>query len=145
MNARGFRSSFIFVAPLSANDCTRVRSHFRSAIASVVQSPFLKFPFFEPRGAPGLNPPCRRQRLRPRTAGRWHGVQARVRAPQVGASLEFIVRVPTLFVWLYANFFDPPIYHEVRLFRDQGNQRGRSLRRFSELAKALDSKLASSL
>jgi len=37
------------------------------------------------------------------------------------------------------------IYHEVRLFRDQGNQRGRSLRRFSELAKALDSKLASSL
>jgi hypothetical protein len=33
----------------------------------------LKLPFFCPRGAPGLRPPCRRHRLRPRIAGRWHG------------------------------------------------------------------------
>ena len=65
------------------------RNHFRSAIASAVQSPVLKFPFFGPRGAPGLNPPCRRHRLRPRVAGRWHGVPPRVRAPQRGACLTF--------------------------------------------------------
>src|SRR6516165_7585028 len=64
MGAGGFFSLFILIAPLwliaplLANDCTRDRSHFRSAIASVVQSPCLKFPFFEPRGAPGLRPPC---------------------------------------------------------------------------------------
>src|SRR6478752_7009325 len=42
------------VVLLLANDCLRDRSHLRSASASVVQSPDLKFPFFSPRGAPGL-------------------------------------------------------------------------------------------
>jgi hypothetical protein len=41
------------VVPLSSNERTSERSHFRSWIASLVQSPFLKFPFSEPRGALG--------------------------------------------------------------------------------------------
>src|SRR5271155_4987060 len=45
------------------NELTSDRSHLRSSIASVVQSPFLKLPFFGPRGAPGLRPPWRRHRL----------------------------------------------------------------------------------
>src|ERR1700738_3127140 len=57
-----------------AKDRTSDRSQFRSSIASIVQFPVLKLPFFGPRGAPGLRPPCRRHRLRPRIAGRWHGV-----------------------------------------------------------------------
>jgi hypothetical protein len=61
----------------------------RSSIASSVQSPVLKFPFFSPRGAPGLNPPCSRHRLRPRMAGRWHGVPPRVLAPHRGACRRF--------------------------------------------------------
>jgi hypothetical protein len=40
-----------------------------------------------PRGAAGLRPPCSRQRLRPRMAGRWHGVPPRVLAPHRGACL----------------------------------------------------------
>ena len=55
-----------------------------------VQSPFLKFPFLAPRGAPGLNPPCKRHRLRPRIARRWHGVPARVLAPHFGARLSLV-------------------------------------------------------
>jgi hypothetical protein len=38
------------VVPFLANDRTRDRSHLRSLIASLVQSPFLKFPFMAPRG-----------------------------------------------------------------------------------------------
>src|SRR6516162_6616860 len=86
MGAGGFFSLFILIAPLwliaplCANDCTRDRSHFRSAIASVVQSPCLKFPFFEPRGAPGLMPPC----------------------------FRFIVRVPKSCSWDCPQFFSVP-------------------------------------
>src|SRR2546429_573634 len=57
---------FLHFEPL--HDCSSDRSHLRSSIASSVQSPVLKFPFFSPRGAPGLNPPCSRHRLRPRMA-----------------------------------------------------------------------------
>src|SRR4029077_10465709 len=69
-----------------AKDRTSDRSQFRSSIASIVQFPVLKLPFFGPRGAPGLRPPCRRHRLRPRIAGRWHGVPVGVLAPHRGAS-----------------------------------------------------------
>jgi DNA invertase Pin-like site-specific DNA recombinase len=41
-----------------------------AAAYSAVQSPDLKFPFLGPRGAPGLRPPWRRQRLRPLLADR---------------------------------------------------------------------------
>jgi hypothetical protein len=46
-------------------------------MASAVQLPVLKFPFLKPRGAPGLNPPRKRHRLRLRIAGHWQGVPAR--------------------------------------------------------------------
>jgi hypothetical protein len=58
------------VASVLVNDRTRDRSHLRSSIASAVQSPSLKVPFCAPRCAPGVNPPCKRHRLRPRIAGR---------------------------------------------------------------------------
>jgi hypothetical protein len=77
--------------------------HARALWAS--QSPFLKFPFLAPRGAPGLNPPCKRHRLRPRIARRWHGARspreataviampAEETAGPVGAPLRSILRV----------------------------------------------------
>jgi hypothetical protein len=90
-------------------DCTRDRSHFRSWIASIVQSPVLKFPFFWPRGAPGLRPPCSRQRLRPRMAGRWHGVPPRVLAPHRGACLRFRSLASSLWsIGLISKFSPPP-------------------------------------
>jgi hypothetical protein len=108
-----------------AKDLRRDRSHLRSAIASVVQSPVLKFPFLKPRGAPGLNPPCNRHRRRPRMAGRWQASPARVSAPQRGARLRFLRR--TLRSWsmrLSANFCRPPSLSaagalETRLAGDQ--------------------------
>ena len=62
------------------------RPEFRSSIASVVQSPVRKLPFFAPRGAPGLiiRPPCRRHRLRPRRAGRSHGADRFLRFMPAG-------------------------------------------------------------
>ena len=87
----------------------RDRSHLRSAIASVVQLPFLKFPFRKPRGAPGLRPPCKRHRLRPRMAGRWHAVPVRVLAPHLGACLRFLSRVSRSWsMRLPADFCCPP-------------------------------------
>ena len=96
------------VVPVLANDRTSDRSHLRSSIASAVQSPFLKFPFLAPRGAPGLNPPCRRHRLRPRMAGRWHGVPARVLAPHFGARLRSPSLVSSSFMGLISKLTDPP-------------------------------------
>jgi hypothetical protein len=58
-----------------------------------IQSPFLKSPFLGPRGAPGLKPPCKRQRLRPRRAGHWHERPARVFAPHREARWRFASRV----------------------------------------------------
>jgi hypothetical protein len=78
-------------------------------MASAVQWPFLKFPFLEPRGAPVLNPPCKRHRLRPCIAGHSQGVPARVFAPQRAARLKFASRISALwFMRLSANFFSPP-------------------------------------
>ena len=95
--------------PLLANDRTRERSHRRSSMASAVQFPVLKFPFLLPRGAPGLSPPCKRQRLRPRMAGHWHGEPARVFARQRAARLRFPSRASTLwFMGLFPNFCCPP-------------------------------------
>jgi hypothetical protein len=92
-----------------ANDWTSDRSHRRSATASAVQSPFLKFPFLLPRGAQGLSPPCKRQRLRPRMAGHWHGEPARVFAPQRAARLRFPSCASTLwFMGLFPNSLLPP-------------------------------------
>jgi len=71
-----------------AKDRRSDRSQFRSSIASIVQFPVLKLPFSCPRGAPGLRPPCRRHRLRPRMAGRWHGVPVGVLAPHRAWSLR---------------------------------------------------------
>ena len=96
------------VVLLLANDWMRDRSHLRSSIVSVVQSPFRKFPFFWPRGAPGLDPPCKRHRLRPRKAGRWHGVPARVFAPHRGARLRFASRLSILVHGLVRDFLLPP-------------------------------------
>ena len=79
--------------PVGANNCTKERSHVRSSIASAVQFPLRKFPFFVPRGAPGLSPPCKRHRLRPRMAGRWHAAPARVSAPHRGACLRLLRRL----------------------------------------------------
>ena len=76
-----------------ANAFTSERSHLRSSTASAVQFPLRKLPFFVPRGAPGLKPPCKRHRLRPRRAGRWHAVPARVSAPHRGARLRFSRRL----------------------------------------------------
>jgi hypothetical protein len=77
-----------------AKDCTSDRSQFRSSIASVVQSPVRKLPFFAPRGAPGLRPPCRRHRLRPRRAGRWHGVPPRLKtAKALGLTVPLIMQM----------------------------------------------------
>jgi hypothetical protein len=92
-----------------ANDCTSDRSHLRSSIASAVQSPFLKFPFLAPRGAPGLNPPCRRHRFRPRMAGRWHGVPARVLAPHFGARPRSPSLVSSSFMGLISKFVGGPL------------------------------------
>jgi hypothetical protein len=75
-----------------ANACTNERSHLRSSIASAVQFPLRKLPFFIPRGAPGLSPPCKRHRLRPWMAGLWHAAPARVLAPHRGACLKFLSR-----------------------------------------------------
>ncbi len=98
----------IRLIPAVANAFTNDRSHLRSSIASAVQFPLRKFPFFVPRGAPGLNPPCKRHRLRPRMAGRWHAVPARVSAPQRGARLRFSSRVSTSWsMGLSANFCRP--------------------------------------
>ena len=79
------------------------------AMASAVQFPFLKFPFLKPGGAPGLSPPCSLHRLRPRKAGRWHAVPARVIAPHRGAVLRFLSRVSTAWsMGLSATFCCPP-------------------------------------
>ena len=95
--------------PLLANDCTRDRSHLRSSMASAVQFPLRKFPFLRPRGAPGLNPPCKRHRLRPRMAGRWHAVPARVSAPHRGARLQSgLVVFPRLVHGVVRDFFTAP-------------------------------------
>ena len=95
---------------LLTNGWTRERSHSRSSIASVVQSPFLKFPLLLPRGAPGLSPPWSRHRALPRIAGHSHGEPARVFvfAPQRGARLRFPSRVSTSWsMGLSANFCGP--------------------------------------
>jgi hypothetical protein len=65
-----------------------------SVRASLRRQTVLKFPFLAPRGAPGLNPPCKRHRLRPRIARRWHGVPARVLAPHFGARPSLVARQP---------------------------------------------------
>ena len=96
------------VVPLLAYDWTRDRSHLRSSIASAVQFPLQKFPFLRPRGAPGLSPPCSRHRVRPRRAGRWHGVPARVSAPQRGACLKFASRISTSWSMGLSAFFYRP-------------------------------------
>jgi hypothetical protein len=94
-----------------ANACTRDRSHLRSLIASVVQYPLRKLPFSVPRGAPGLSPPCKRHRRRPRRAGHWQAVPARVHAPHRGARLKFSSRFPTSwFMGLSAKIFIPLLF-----------------------------------
>lgn len=85
-----------FAGPFDPNSRTSKRSQWRSSFASWVQLPSLKFPFREPAGAPGLNPPCKRQRVRPRIAGHWHGAPARVFAPHRSAPRRFRSRVSTL-------------------------------------------------
>ena len=106
--------------PLLAKLCTRDRSHLRSSIASLVQFPLRKLPFSMPRGAPGLNPPCKRHRRRSRIAGHWHAVPARVRAPQRGARLRFSSRFPTSwFMGLSAKILCP-YYCGLRRLRHFG-------------------------
>ncbi len=60
-----------------------------------------------PRGAPGLKPPCSRQRLRPRTADRRHGVPARVLAPQAGGCTGSQGLVSSFFMGLISKFGRP--------------------------------------
>jgi hypothetical protein len=92
-----------------ANAFTNERSHLRSWITSTVQFPVRKLPFFVPRGAPGLKPPCKRHRWRPRIAGRWHAAPERVSAPQRGACLRFLRRLSVSWsMGLPANFCCPP-------------------------------------
>jgi hypothetical protein len=77
-------------------------------MAPAVQFPLRKFPFFVPRGAPGLKPPCKRHRLRPRREGRWHTVPARVSAPHRGARLRFASFISrSCFMGLSASFLYP--------------------------------------
>jgi hypothetical protein len=96
------------VVSLLVNDRTSDRSHFRSSMASAVQSPLLKFAFLAPRCAPGLNPPCKRHRLRPRMAGHWQDPPARVFASHRGACRKFRSRVSRWFMGLIKIFAYPP-------------------------------------
>ena len=86
--------------------CRCVR-HGRSPVfARPVSVPVV--PFLKPRGAPGL-PPCKRHRRRPRMAGRWHAVPARVRAPHRGARLRFLRSISSCWsMGLSANCRCPP-------------------------------------
>jgi hypothetical protein len=97
-----------WTTPFCANARMSERSHWRSPIASAVQFPCLKLPLPGPLGAPGLSPPCRRQRARRRIAGHWQGAPARVLAPQRGARRRFASRVSRLwFMGLISCFSDP--------------------------------------
>lgn len=97
-----------------ANAVTSERSHLRSWIASTVQLPSRKLPFSVPRGAPGLRPPCKRHRVRPRIAGLWHAPPARVRAPHRAARLTFWRRL--LVYGVVRNFFLAP-YDDLAALR----------------------------
>lgn len=74
----------------------------------MVQLPFVKFPFCWPRGAPELFPPCKRHRLRLRTAGHRHGAPARVAAPHLCARRRFRSRVSIVWcIGLISRSFTP--------------------------------------
>ena len=60
---------------------TTALTSWRASRSSRVQHPVVKRPLPRPVGAPGLFPPCIRQRFRPFTAGDKHGVAFRVFAP----------------------------------------------------------------
>ena len=115
---------FIIAQTPDANAFTNERSQLRSSIASAVQLPLQKLPFLVPFGAPGLSPPCKRHRLRPRMAGRWHALPARVSAPHRGARFRFARRLSISWsMGLFAKILLP--LSMLRKHKDCGRERTR--------------------